>query len=507
MTSHHDQQDPSARATPLIALTDQERALAIARFEILRPFLQEHAPLTHIARQHQLPLRTLTRWVQHYRSVGLPGLVRRRRCDQGQRRLHPMLRQFIEGLALQNPPLTMSAIHRQVGEFARQHDLKPPSYGLVYAIVRHLSPALTTLAHQGSKAYAQRFDLLYRREADGPNDMWQADHCLLDILLVREGKAPAKPWLTVVLDDYSRALAGYLLTFDAPSALNTSLALRQAIWRKDESRWHVCGIPQTLYTDCGSDFTSQHLEHVSADLKIRLTHSIPGQPRGRGRIERFFGTVQQMLLCELPGYAPPKGPVRGQPQLTLHDLDTRFRAFVFDVYHARPHSETHVPPQQRWEAEGFLPQMPDSLEQLDLLLLTVAKPRKVRRDGIWFHGMRYMDTTLAAYVGESVILRYDPRDVAEVRVFYQDRFLCRAICQELAGATVPLRDIMRARTRQRRDLRQTLREREQVVESLLAAHRGHPSPAETSDNTTPSEAGATSPPETQAPRLKRYRNE
>src|SRR6266511_4055402 len=121
-------------------------------------------------------------------------------------------------------------------------------------------------------------------------------------------------------------MAGYFLTFDAPSALNTSLALRQAIWRKDEPRWHICGIPQVLYTDSGSDFTSQHLGQVSVDLHMRLTNSIPGQPRGRGRIERFFKTVQQMLLCALPGYALPQGPVRGVPQLTLGDLDARFRA-------------------------------------------------------------------------------------------------------------------------------------------------------------------------------------
>jgi len=30
------------------------------------------------------------------------------------------------------------------------------------------------------------------------------------------------------------------------------------------------------------------------------------------------------------------------------------RDFIFDVYHVQPHSETHVPPQQRWEAGGFL---------------------------------------------------------------------------------------------------------------------------------------------------------
>jgi putative transposase len=184
-----------------------------------------------------------------------------------------------------------------VCELAHQHEITPPSYSLVYAVVRQLPSALMTLAHQGSKAYHQRFDLLYRREADAPNVIWQADHCFLDILVLREGQAPAKPWLTGILDDYSRALAGYFLTFDAPSALHTSLALRQAIWRKDEPRWHICGLPQVLYTDGGSDFTSQHLEHVSVDLHMRLTHAIPGQPRGRGRIEGFFKTAQQMLLC------------------------------------------------------------------------------------------------------------------------------------------------------------------------------------------------------------------
>lgn len=88
----------------------------------------------------------------------------------------------------------------------------------------------------------------------------------------------AKPWLTTVIDDHSRAVAGYFLSFEDPSALHTSLALRQAIWRKQDSRWIVCGIPDVLYTDNGSDITSQHLEQVAADLKIRLVFSIPGKP-------------------------------------------------------------------------------------------------------------------------------------------------------------------------------------------------------------------------------------
>jgi putative transposase len=62
----------------------------------------------------------------------------------------------------------------------------------------------------------------------------------------------------------------------------------------------------------------------------------------------------------------------------------------------------------------------------------------VRADGIHFQNLRYISTILAAYVGETVTLRIDPRDLAEIRVFYKDKFLCRAICAELAGQTVPL---------------------------------------------------------------------
>jgi transposase InsO family protein len=85
----------------------------------------------------------------------------------------------------------------------------------------------------------------------------------------------------------------------------------------------VCGIPDVFYTDHGSDFTSRHIEQVAADLKMRLVFSLPGQPRGRGKIERLFNTINQMCLAELPGYAPRGTPDRAkQAALTLPELDT-----------------------------------------------------------------------------------------------------------------------------------------------------------------------------------------
>jgi len=153
-------------------------------------------------------------------------------------------------------------------------------------------------------------------------------------------------------------------------------------------------------------------------------------------------------------------------------LDALLREFILDTYHPREHSETKMAPKERWEQGGFLPRMPESLEQLDLLLLTVIKVRKVHPDGIRFQGLRYVDTTLASYIGESVTLRYDPRDMAEIRVFHEERFLCRAICPELAGETIPLRDVLRARNLRRHELRAVLTDRRKTVDALLDLRRG-----------------------------------
>lgn len=480
----------------LAALPETVRQRALERFRLLRPALEEGVPLTQVARTHGLELRTAQRWVARYRAGGLAGLARQPRSDRRRRRLPAELQSLIEGLALRKPPPTAAYAHRQVVEVAAQKGWPAPSYDVVYDIMRQLDPGLVTLAHHGAKAYREAFDLIYRREASQPNQIWQADHTLGNIWLVDERGKPARPWLTAIIDDYSRAIAGYFLSFQAPSALHTSLALRQGIWRKEDPRWHVCGIPEVFYTDHGSDFTSHHLEQVSADLNIQLVFSEPGMPRGRGRIERFFETIDQLFLCRLPGYAP-KGQALPTARFSLQEFAAHFHAFLLDEYQQRVHSETNVAPQARWEASGFLPRLPESLEHLNLLLLTVARARRVHQDGIHFQGLRYLDLNLAAYVGQDVTIRYDPRDLAEIRVFHQDGFLCRAICPELAGQTITLKEIVHARTERRKSLRGELRDRAAIVEQLLAVHQPEPEP----------EPPAPESPPTAKPRLKRYYNE
>jgi putative transposase len=76
--------------TPLSALTEQERAQAMARFNVLQPFLEDEVELRQLAQQQQLALRTLRRWVQRYTTEGLAGLVRQRRPTVGDVGVSPL---------------------------------------------------------------------------------------------------------------------------------------------------------------------------------------------------------------------------------------------------------------------------------------------------------------------------------------------------------------------------------------------------------------------------------
>jgi len=57
--------------TQLTEFTDAQRAEALRQFQVIRPFLEDGVPLTRLATEHKLQLRTLRRWVQRYRADGL----------------------------------------------------------------------------------------------------------------------------------------------------------------------------------------------------------------------------------------------------------------------------------------------------------------------------------------------------------------------------------------------------------------------------------------------------
>ncbi len=435
---------------------------------VLRPHLIDGVPLARVATDAGIPIRTARRWIARYRADGPAGLARPRRPEAGKRTFLKELVELIEGMALLKPPPSIATIHRRITGLAGERGWRAPSYGSVRSIVGGIDPAMTTLAHEGAAAFRDKYELVHRHRAVRPNATWQADHTQLDILILDASGKEARPWLTTVMDDHSRAVAGYMVMLGAPSALNTSLALRQAIWRKADPAWPVCGIPDVLHVDHGSDFTSLHLEQAAADLRIRLIYSGIARPQGRGKIERLFRTINTELLPELPGNLR-NGKPASPPRLSLAEMDAAIGAYIVSTYNARPHRAIGIAPVEAWRGDGWLPRMPETLAELDALLVMVAKPRTVHRDGIRFEGLRYFDPTLAAYVGEPVTIRYDPRDMGEVRVFHRNTFLCRAVSADHAGDSITLKDIQAARVAHRRRLRSAIGERKARVADFFPA--------------------------------------
>ncbi len=123
-----------------------------------------------------------------------------------------------------------------------------------------------------------------RFEAADPNELWVGD------ALHGPRVGDRKTYLFAFLDDHSRLLPGYRFGF-AEDTVRLAAALRPALAAR--------GVPAGIYVDNGSAFVDAWLLRACAKLGVRLVHSQPGRPQGRGKIERFFRTVREQFLVEV----------------------------------------------------------------------------------------------------------------------------------------------------------------------------------------------------------------
>lgn len=437
----------------LTSFSDHQRTDAMKKYKIIEPYLNKQETIKEISIKNKIPIRTLYRWVQKYEHDGLVGLIRKTRNDFEKIKVSEEVCKKIEEFVLRYKKISTKTLSRKITSYCKENKLDIPSYSQIYKLRKRIPKSLIQLAHEGEKTYKEKYDLIAIRETTRPNEIWQADHTLLDINLLDEKGTINRPWLTIILDDYSRAVAGYYLSFSAPSAINTALTLHQAIWTKKDSSWSICGIPENFYTDHGSDFTSNFMEQVAIDLRINLIFSSIGIPRGRGKIERFFQTINQVFLEGLPGYIENNC---NEKLLTIQEFKEKLHSFLINEYNQTNHSSIKVSPIKKWSEQSFLPNMPNSLEELDLLLLEIPKNRKVHSDGIHFQGLRYTNPNLSAFVGEPVLIRYTPNDLAEIRVFYKNKFLCNAISPDISNYEINMEDLIFARNKRKKLLKQKI---------------------------------------------------
>ncbi len=163
------------------------------------------------------------------------------------------------------------------------------------------------------------------------------------------------------------------------------------------------GVPSRIYVDNGSAFVDAALKRAAARLGIKITHSAPGRPQGRGKIERFFRVVREEFLVEIGD---------GSRVADLAELNRLFTAWCEHVYHARPHGETGQPPMDRWLAGAPFP-VPEPGQLREAFLW--AETRLVRKDATvrLFGGACETDPALA---GRKVECVFDPFDLTVLEI-------------------------------------------------------------------------------------------
>ncbi|WP_055480801.1 DDE-type integrase/transposase/recombinase [Sphaerimonospora mesophila] len=322
---------------------------------------------------------TLDRWISDWRKGGFDALVPSPR--QSQPRTPPEVFELATALKKENPTRTAAQIRRIL---VVQHGWAPDERTLQRMFVR---TGLTALRAPVEPAVFGRF------EAERPNEIWTGDALHGPRINGR------KTYLFAFIDDHSRAIVGHRWGF-AEDTVRLAAALRPALAAR--------GVPEYVYVDNGSAFVDSWLMRACAKLGIKLVHSTPGRPQGRGKIERFFRTVNGEFVVEI---ASGDGEV-GRKVATLAEMNRLFTAWVEGVYHRRTHTETAMAPLARWMtgAPYAVPAPADLAEAFRWSeWRTVSKTALVS-----LHGNRYqVDPSLS---GRRVELVFDPFDLTFLRV-------------------------------------------------------------------------------------------
>ena len=264
-----------------------------------------------------------------------------------------------------------------------------------------------------------------RFEAERCNELWVADVLHGPVIGDKSGDKTTsrKTYLFAFLDDRSRAVMGARFGF-AEDTVRLAAALRPAL---------ACrGVPDGLYVDNGSSFVDSWLLRACATLGIKLVHSRPGKPQGRGKIERFFRTVRDQFLVEI---TPEVAAGIGCDLDGLAELNRMLAAWIETVYHPAVHSETGTPPLQRWlRGIGDPLPLPTPAQLREAFLW--SEFRTVNNNAfVSLHNNRYqVDEVL---IGRKVELVFDPFDLTDIEVRYRGRSHGRAVAFTLGRHVHP----------------------------------------------------------------------
>lgn len=345
----------------------------------------------------QFTWKTIQTWLWRYQKYGVTGMEIRPRSDKGKIR-KVNLEEVAEAIGkvlpkIRNQNLNPTLVYRLCIEEGLLHraQVAPNTFRRIVREYELLKPE-QDCSHKLRLAFAKAH----------ANDMWQAD--TLYGPYVQEQGTAVQSRLIAFLDDASRVCC-HGQFFLAENVDTLIEALRAAFYKR--------GVPQSLYVDNGSIYTSREIIQICARVGCLLHHTPVRDGAAKGKIERFFRTVREQFLS------------RSLDLSSLEALNRQFIAWAEEQYNAQKHSVLEMTPLDRFALDRsrvrYLPP-----NQANDELFFVQEDRHVRADNTFsFKSVRF--EAPRHLPDRAIQVRFQRKDPADrVVVYYKGERLGEA---------------------------------------------------------------------------------
>lgn len=394
-----------------------------------------------------LSARTVRRLVARYKTSAQTTslLAHQRGPNKNLRRLgtdrERLIDTTIDQFYLVRPRKPMEEVYREVVRQCRKKHWVAPARNSVLSRIRALDARMVARRRLGAKsAESVALSTPGMLEATEALELVQIDHTLADVMIVDSEyrRSIGRPWLSLAIDVATRAVLGFHVGLEAPSALAVALCIEHATLPKTrpsipsapEASWTMFGIARTIHVDNGPEFHGEALTRGCAEYGIALTHRPVARPRLGAHIERLIGTMMGRIHL-LPGSTDSSPSRRGsykseeEARLTLAEFTEWLYLEIAGRYHHSIHRMLGTTPAAAWTksiARGTVPVLPADPSRFVIGFLPIVH-RKLQRNGLYFERIRYWADVLPAIAQprESLLVRYDPRNLSRLYVLTQSK--------------------------------------------------------------------------------------
>lgn len=391
---------------------DQEvkQKIALFRYSLIAPLIAETFSqgsakdyLEEIcAKKHTTPKgekkeyspETLKFWLHLYRKQGIDGLYPKSRSDKGDsRKLSDETAEYIISIKSQFPKSTAKSIYNRL---------------IAQGLINYSEISLSTVQRYLSKNKLKigTNDIKDRRafEFEFPNECWQSDISVGPYLTIGDRKY--KTYIIAILDDSSRMI------IHCEAFYQENLSALLTVFKKAVAKR---GIPKKLFVDNGKVYKSNQLELICASLGTILCYAKPYSPESKGKIERWFKTLQEQWL----------NVIDWKKFSSLEHFNEQLSQYIEKIYNQNVHSSIKEKPMDKFLRHIDRIKFISSKEELDNLFL-YRVTRKVKNDSTISLQNQLFEVPLK-YMKEYIQVRYDPTALDLAYIFSEDNKLIDTI--------------------------------------------------------------------------------